>query len=384
MYNRLILLPSAPKRSFFLLGPRQVGKSTLLKSTYPKSLYIDFLKSDELMRFQEKPSLLRTEYAVHQSEFPIIIDEVQKVPLILDEVHWLIENRKTKFVLCGSSARKLKRGKANLLGGRALHFEMRGLLAGELESGFSLEKILNRGFLPEHYDADESEYPGLIRSYVGDYLKEEIAAEALVRNIPAFTTFLSAAAFSDTEPVNFSTISRDVGVSAHTIKEHFEILSDTMQGVWLPAFSKRLKRRVRQAPKFYFNDLGVVNFLSRRGKIALGSELFGKAFESYLFHEIDAYRVYKNPDLLLSYWHLTTGVEVDFIFNDMEAAVEIKGVSKVKSDHLKGLRELQADFPTIKARYLVCLEERPRITEDGIHILPYMEFLNKLWAKEIV
>jgi predicted AAA+ superfamily ATPase len=383
MYNRLILLPLNPKRSFFLFGPRQVGKSTILKKTYPKSLYIDFLKSDELMLFQEKPSLLRTEYAAQAGEFPIIIDEVQKVPLILDEVHWLIENRKIKFVLCGSSARKLKRGKANLLGGRALHFEMHGLVAEELEAAFSLNKILNRGFIPEHYDADESEYSALIRSYVGDYLKEEIAADALVRNIPAFTSFLSSAALSDTEPVNFATISRDVGVSAHTIKEHFEILSDTMQGSWLPAYSKRQKRRTRVSPKFYFKDVGVVNFLSRRGKIVPGSELFGKAFENYMYHEIDSYRVYKNPDLSLSYWHLTTGVEVDFIFNDMELAVEVKGVTKIKTDHLKGLRELKEDFHSIKNRYIVCLEERPRITEDGIHILPFRDFIVRLWAGEI-
>ena len=384
MYNRLISLPLNPKRSLFLLGPRQVGKSTLLRAKYPKSFYLDFLKSDEFMRFQEKPSLLRTEYAAQQVEFPIIIDEVQKVPLILDEVHWLIENRHIKFILCGSSARKLKRGKANLLGGRALHYEMRGLLADELAADFSIDKILNRGYLPEHYDADDSEFPALIRSYVGDYLKEEIAAEALVRNLSSFTTFLHTSSFSDTEPVNFATIARDVGVSAHTIKEHFEILVDTMQGSWLPAYTKRVKRRVRQTPKFYFNDVGVVNFLARRGNIQSGSELFGKAFENYMFHELDAYRIYKNPDLLLSYWNLSSGVEVDFILNDMELAVEIKGVSKVKNDHLKGLRELHVDFPRIKARYLVCLEDRPRKTEDGIHILPFRDFLTKLWSNEIV
>lgn len=384
MYNRLISLPLNPKRSLFLLGPRQIGKSTLLRERYPNSFYLDFLKSDEFMRFQEKPSLLRTEYAAQKVDFPIIIDEVQKVPLILDEVHWLIENRQIKFILCGSSARKLKKGKANLLGGRALHYEMRGLLAEELGSNFSIEKILNRGYLPEHYDADESEYPSLIRSYVGDYLKEEIAAEALVRNLSTFTSFLHASAFSDTEPVNFATIARDVGVSAHTIKEHFEILVDTMQGTWLPAYTKRVKRKVRQTPKFYFNDVGVVNFLARRGEIRSASELFGKAFENYMFHELDAYRLYKNPDLLLSYWQLNSSVEVDFIFNDMEAAVEIKGVNKVKSDHLKGLRELHRDFPQLKARYLVCLETRPRLTEDGIHVLPFLDFLKKLWAGEIL
>ncbi len=261
MYNRLISLPKKTRRSLFLWGPRQVGKSTWLKHTYPHSLWIDLLKADEFLRFTRDPTILRTELQpqmVHEDD-PIVIDEVQKIPLLLDEVHWLIENRRTRFILCGSSARKLKRGHANLLGGRALRYEMHGLVSQEIGATFDLTKMLNRGYLPEHYDCEDKEWPFLIRSYVGDYLKEEIAAEAATKNLPAFTSFLECAAFSDTELVNFATMARDVGVSGHTIKEYFEILADTHQGSFLRAYTERAKRRTRQAPKFYFHDVGVVN-----------------------------------------------------------------------------------------------------------------------------
>ena len=383
MYKRLIPLGKTPKRSFFIWGPRQVGKSTLLKHLYPDALVIDLLKSDEYFRFQQSPNLCREIVGKQPPKTLTVVDEVQKVPALLDEVHWLIENRNQIFALSGSSARKLKRGHANLLGGRAVRHILLGLTTQELGKDFNLERLLNQGNLPNHFLCDEKEWLLLIRSYVADYLKEEIAAEAAVKNLPAFSSFLSVAALSDTEPVNFSRFGSDVGVSGHTIKEYFEILVETYQGAWLPAYVKRAKRRTRQAPKFYFDNVGVVNYLAKRGKIVEGSELFGKAFESFIFHELRCYVEYQNPELELSYWALTTQNEVDFILGAMEVAIEVKASSEIRPGHLKGLRELKVEYPKVKSRILVCNETYQRKTEDGILIMPYKIFLEKLWQGEI-
>jgi predicted AAA+ superfamily ATPase len=313
----------------------------------------------------------------------VVIDEVQKVPALLDEVHWLIENfRSVRFALCGSSARKLKRGGANLLGGRAIRKHLFGLSAAEIGSGFDLARMLNQGYLPRHYSS--SRVTALLDAYVSDYLKEEIAAEGLVRNLPVFSSFLPVAALSDAELVNFSTIARECGTSSHTIQSYFSILVDTYQGSWLPAFRKRPKRRVIGAPKFYFSDVGTVNYLAKRKSLSPGSELFGKAFENWIHHELRAYLSYKETYAELSYWRLASGIEVDFVINDMEFAIEAKASSKIHMDHLRGLRELKVDHPRLRRSTVVCLEPKARRTEDGIEVLPYNEFVARLWSGELL
>ncbi len=382
MIKRLLSLPKNTKESFFLWGPRQTGKSSLLQEMYPDSLRIDLLKTDEFMRFTTSPSLLREEIAPYSTGQRIIIDEVQKVPALLDEVHWLIENKKAAFGLCGSSARKLRRGHANLLGGRAVRYELFGFVSEELQTEFDLVRMLNHGYLPRHYLSASPQR--LLRSYVGDYLKEEIAAEGYVRNLPAFSNFLTSASLSDGEIVNFSTISRDCGVSSPVVKEYFQILVDTLLGTFLPAYVRRPKRRVIQTPKFYFFDVGVVNNLAKRGALNPGGELFGKAFENWVFHELCAHRQYSELFYDLAYWRLTSGAEVDFIINDMDYAVEAKATQNINSDHLKGLRQLLLDHPKVKRRIIVSLEKRARKTEDGIEILPYKEFSNRLWKDGLI
>lgn len=377
MYKRNLNL-SLLKETFFLLGPRQTGKSSLLKEHFPNALYIDLLKSDLFIQYQSRPHLLREELRAHSSGQWVIIDEIQKVPLLLDEVHWLIENQGLKFGLCGSSARKVKRGHANLLGGRALRRELTGLTAKELGKDFDLIQILNKGYLPSVYTSSHSR--DKLRSYCTDYLKEEIAAEGLVRNLPYFTNFLEAAVLSDTEQVNFATIARDVGVSAPTIKSFFEILEDTMLGRFLPAYRNHPKRRLETTPKFYFFDVGIVAQLAKRGAVEPGSELFGKAFENWVHHELRAYQSYQNPDLELSHWKTSSQVEVDFVLGKMEVAIEAKGTERLRSDHLKGLKEIAKDYPKIKKRMVVCLEKTARTTEDGIEILPYSNFIDRLWS----
>jgi predicted AAA+ superfamily ATPase len=375
---RLAPLAAEPSISFFLWGPRQTGKTALLRSRYPAAIWIDLLKTDLFIRYTTQPSLLREELLAEAGPRVVVLDEVQKVPALLDEVHWLIENTGHVFALCGSSARKVRRGSANLLGGRAVRHELFGLVSGEVGTAFDPVRAVNHGYLPRHYLSDRP--ASLIRSYVDDYLKEEIAAEGLVRHLPSFAGFLRAAAISDTAMINYTAIARECGVSSPAVKEYFQILVDTLLGRYLPAYTKRPKRRVILSPKFYFADVGIVNHLTKRGRLAPGGELFGKAFENWVFHELSAHRAYSEQYYDLGYWRLPSGIEVDFVIDDMACAIEAKATSRVTSDHLRGLREVIVDHRKVKRRILVCLEERMRRTEDGIDILPAREFTRRLWS----
>jgi predicted AAA+ superfamily ATPase len=382
MFRRSLRLPPAPEQSFFLWGPRQTGKSSLLRASYPAATWIDLLKSDEFARYSGRPALLREELLAAPPTRPVVIDEVQKVPSLLDEVHWLIENRGVVFALCGSSARRVRRGGANLLGGRALRHELFGLVSAEVGDAFDIVRAVNHGGLPRHYLSDAP--ARLLQSYVGDYLKDEIAAEGLVRNLPAFADFLGAAALSDAELVNFVNIARECGVSAPTVRAYFQILVDTLLGRFVAAHVKRPKRRVIQAPKFYFSDVGVVNHLARRGRLEPGGELFGKALESWICHELTAYLSYREIGAELRYWRLASGIEVDFVTDDLRLAVEVKATARPADAHLKGLRALRTDQGSVQHRVPACLEKRARRTEDGIDILPVTDFLRRLWAGELI
>ena len=385
--KRILKLSKQPKESFFLWGPRLAGKSSLLKELYPDSYYIDLLMTSEYLKYLEKPWLLREELLLFIEDKkldlnkPVVIDEIQRVPLLLDEVHWLIENKKLKFILCGSSVRKIKRTHANMLGGRALRYELFGLSAFELKKDFNLIRMINSGYIPKHYLSSESDI--LLESYVKNYLKEEIVDEALIRRIPAFSNFLNVASLSDTEVVNFTNIARDCGVSANTVKEYFQILEDTLLGRFIYSYTKRPKRRIIQAPKFYFFDVGVVNFLSKRNALEPGSELFGKAFENWVLHELSTYNSYNKKFWDITYWRLTSGVEVDFIVNNMECAIEAKASSNIHENHLKNLREIIKDHPNIKKRIIVSLVNKDRITNDKIHIIGVKSFVEKLWTGKL-
>ena len=382
MVQRSIVLPQRPKTSFFLWGPRQTGKTTLLRSTYPNAHWIDLLDTDQLIRLTQRPALLREEVDALPRDQLVVIDEAQKIPALFDEIHWLIENRRRIFVLCGSSARRVRRSQANLLGGRALRYELFGLVSTELGAEFDIVRMLNHGYLPRHYLED---FPQpLVRAYVQDYLKEEVLAEGLSRSLPVFSSFLSSAALSDTGVLNYATIARDCGVSAHTVRDYFEILVDTLLGKFLPAYVRRPKRRTIRAPRFFFADVAVVNLLARRGKLEPGSELFGKAFENWVHHELGAYAQYRGQSHELSYWRLTTGAEVDFIIDDMAYAVEAKASRSVTTDHLRGLRELSHEHARVKKRFIISLDPRPRVTEDGIEVLPYKIFTQRLWQGDLL
>ena len=381
MIKRNLILPRSGRETFFLWGPRQTGKTTLLREHYPGGHWIDLLKSDDFRRYATRPELLRLELEMgSDSTRQTVIDEVQKVPALLNEVHWLMENRGLHFALCGSSARRVRRGAANLLGGRAVRYELRGVAAGELGDRFDLDRLLNHGYLPRIHESARPRR--LLDSYIADYLKEEIAAEGLVRSLPAFAGFLDAAALSDTEPVNFSNIARECGVSSQAVRNYFGILEDTLLGRWLPAWRKRRKRRVSGAAKFYFSDVGVVNRLARRGTVERGSELYGKAFENWVHHELAAFVAYTEFDGDLTHWRLPSGVEVDFVLGDMTLAVEAKATAVIGRHHLKGLRSLATEHAVLR-RVIVCLETKARRTEDGIEVLPAASFVRKLWRGEL-
>lgn len=379
MYHRVLHLSRVEKESCFLWGARQTGKSTLLKQRYHTPYYYDLLKSDQYRRLINQPSLLREELTASNvtgdnQEQPIIIDEVQKIPDLLDEVHWLMENRGIRFILCGSSGRKLKGGHANPLGGRAVRYELHPLTFGEVPQ-FDLIRALNRGLLPRMYDS--AHYSRLLQAYVSDYLREEIAAEALTRNIPAFSRFLDVAGISNGEIISYQNIASECGVSGPTVKEYFQILEDTLIGTTLPAYRKKARRRVILSPRFFFSDVGIVGCLSKRGKIEPGSSTFGRAFEHFIFMELKAHSSYSEAFYPLSHWRTASGFEVDFILGEGEIAIDVKSSSQVTYRDLKGIRAFSEEHSP--RRSIVISRDRvPRTTEDGIEILPWRNFLEML------
>ncbi len=385
MYQRIQNLKLSAQETCFLWGPRQTGKSTLLRMLFPQAIRYDLLLSTEYQRLLREPNIVREEClatGINESSqrSPVIIDEIQKLPALLDEVHWLMENKGLRFILCGSSARKLKRGQANLLGGRGVRYELYPLVFPEVPN-FSLTKALNSGLIPRHYDSPKPKR--LIQSYVGDYLKEEVVAEALTRNVPTFSRFLEVAALSNGEILNYTNIARECGISSPTVKEYFQILEDTLIGRQLPAFRKRKKRRLITSPKFYFFDLSPVIHLTRRGKVVPGSELFGRAFEHYMWMEIVANSSYSELFYPISYWRTASGFEVDFILGDHEIAIEVKSTELANATHLKGLRRFKEEY-SVRRSILVSLDSKPRKTQDQIEILPWRVFLERLWSGKVI
>ncbi len=374
--SRQIDLRLPKGKSCFLWGPRKAGKSYWIREHLKDAVLIDLLKTDTFLEYASRPALLRERFG--KEKRLIVLDEVQKAPTLLDEVHWMIENCGAQFLLTGSSARKLRKGHANLLGGRAWRRIMLPLSISEV-GGFELEKALVSGMLPPHY-LSESPIEDL-RAYVGDYLKEEIAAEALTQNIPSFAEFLRIAAITSSELLNYTNIARECGIGQRTVRAYFDILEDSFLGFRLPAWTRSNKRRMIMADKFYFFDVGVAGYLARRHPEP-GNSDFGKAFEHLILMELRAYQTYRNPEMPLCYWRTSTGVEVDFLLGDRELAIEVKS-GKVHDGDLGGLHALLEDG-AFKHRVVVCTEKSPRVTKDGIEILPYGIFTKKLWAGVLI
>ncbi len=371
--RRLKLSNLLKDKSYFLFGPRQTGKSWLIQHTMRQGRIYNLLESETFLKLSYAPQRIREEITP-QDKF-IIIDEIQKLPSLLDEVHLIIEQYPIHFLLTGSSARKLKRTGVNLLGGRARMQYFHPLTRAELKENFELVRAINHGLLPAMYFSHSVEQD--LRAYSGMYLKEEIAAEGLVRNIPAFSRFLEVAALCNAKLINFSNIANDAQVPRTTIHEYFEILKDTLLSYEIPVWKKSKKRKPISAMKFYFFDTGVVRTLQHRGKVQPGTPEFGELFETYICHELHTYIDYCLPEGTIHYWRSVSGSEVDFIIND-KVAIEIKASTNVSYSDLKGLKALQEEKSSIKHYMIVCLENTPRRV-DNIHIVPWNVFLEQLW-----
>jgi uncharacterized protein len=383
MFKRFLQVPH--HRSVFLWGPRKSGKSSWIQQTFPDAWTIDLLMSDVFREYAAQPDLLRQRCLARDLSAGelVVVDEVQKVPALLDEIHWLIENRGLRFLMTGSSARKLKRGQANLLGGRAARREMRPLTLGETGAWDRLPQILQSGMLAPHLlspdPIDE------VRSYVSDYLKEEIAAEAAVQNLPAFAEFLRVAALSSGELLNFENVAREVGVSAKVVRAYFTILDDTLLALRLPAWTRANNRRLTKTEKFYFFDVGVSNWLARR-QPQPGTPEFGKSFEHLVLLELLAYKSYRSLDLELHYWRTASGFEVDFLLDGGRVAIEVKSSSRVHVTDLKGLTALSEEM-TVGRRLMVSLASEATMLSDRfgeVLNLPLADFVQRLWAGNLI
>lgn len=372
---RILDLPKLlTTKSYFLFGPRQTGKTFMIHRQFPKAKYYNLHETDTFLKFNQAPHRLRQELV--SKDKLVIMDEIQKLPLLLDEIQVLIDDRQVRFLLTGSSARSLKRKGLNLLGGRARTKRLHPLCFRELGRQFDLVTALDRGLLPSLYFSD-SPYEDL-QAYVGTYLKEEVAAEAVVRNLPAFSRFLTVAALCNGQMLNYSKIASDAQVPKSTAQEYFHILRDTLVGDDLPAWRRTEKRKPLATAKFYFFDVGIVRHLQRRQQLQEGSPEFGEAFEAYLHHELKTYCDYEGvPDL--AYWRSTSDFEVDFILND-RTAIEVKAKTNVSDRDLRGLRALQEER-LLKRYVVVSLETVPRGIE-GIEVLPWRDFLGRLWEGE--
>lgn len=381
MIERVLKITDAEEESVFLFGARQTGKTTLLLKLFPDNRFYDLLETDTYERLRRNPALLRQELASAQAGEIVIIDEIQLIPELLNEVHWLIVRQGLHFILSGSSARKLKRRGVNTLGGRAVRNVLYPLVSAEV-ADFDIVKAVNRGMLPTHYLASsERQLMKRMQAYVSVYLKEEIQAEALVRKLSSFNRFMEVAALTDGEMVNYNNIAQDCGIDAKTVKEYFSILEETLVGYMVPAFRRTVKRRLNQAPKFYYFDVALPNYLLHRSNMQPGSDDFGHAFEHLVMQEIIAYLGYNGYENNLSYWHTHTGYEVDAVLGDAQVAVEFKSCREVQSKHLKGLKAFSEEHPDARL-IAVSLDVAPRLF-NGVEVMPAKHFLQELWAGKI-
>lgn len=361
------------KKSYFLFGPRQTGKSTLIRETLGNCRIYNLNDSKLYRELSKSPEILNQRLT--DKDKIVVIDEIQRIPLLLNEVQIAIDEKNIHFLLTGSSARKLRRGGVNLLGGRARERQLFPLTSFELGQDFDLLKAINFGTIPSIYFSDSPDED--LEAYCGHYLELEIAAEGLARSIPAFSRFLEVAALTSGEMLNYEAVSNDAQVPKTTVYEYYQILRDTLIADDLPAWKHTIKRKPIKSSKFYFFDTGVVRTLRQQSQVKLKSPQFGHLLETYIHHELKAYLSYTNSKGLC-YWRSTSNFEVDFILED-RIAIEVKAKSNISKKDLKGLQALQEE-QLLESYIVVCLEEEPRIV-DNIHILPLRIFLDRLWKE---
>jgi predicted AAA+ superfamily ATPase len=377
MYTRIL---KSPTSSFFLFGPRGTGKSTWIDARYRQAARFDFLKNDVLLRYIGEPERFRQEIEGNKAGSWVVLDEVQKVPSLLDEVQAVMHDRRDqiKFCLTGSSARKLRSRQANLLAGRAIQRNIFPLVSQELGPDFDLERCLRFGTLPLVYTRPELAVQTL-EAYVGTYLKEEIQQEALTRNLESFSRFLKVAALMNGQVVNVAGLSRDAGIPRASVERYFSVLIDTLIGYWVPGWQPRLKVREKQNPKFYFFDGGVVRTLLGNVRDGIESVERGVLFETFVCNEVRAAIHYLDVGGDLFYYRTPAGVEVDLVWCRGKRAfgIEIKSATEWRSDFGHGLKDL-LDRKIIQAAYGVYRGDRAYST-SGVHVFPYRDFASRLF-----
>ena len=371
------------ERSLFLFGPRQTGKSSFIREELRAQPALSYTLLDRglLLRLLADPTLIRREIEARDlRDCLVVVDEVQKCPALLDEAQLMIEERGIRFLMTGSSARGLKAVGTNLLGGRARTRHLHPFVYPEVkDKAFSLDRVLARGLLPSHYLSPSPDED--LAAYVDTYLTQEIAAEGLARNLPAFARFLQVAAATNAQMINYTNVASDAQVPRQTVKLWYQILVDTLLGFELPPYARTVKRKSVETPKFYLFDIGVVRMLRRLPPVVPESADFGEFFEHFIFLELKAWIDYRRPRGILSYWRSRSGYEVDFIL-DGEVAIEVKAAAIAQEKHTAGLRALREEVG-IKRFILVCREERPRML-GGVEVLPWQEFLELLWSDKIL
>lgn len=378
MIERILKINNELEVSIFLFGARQTGKSTILRQQFPQSIYIDLLDTEVKGRLSRRPVLLYEMLHDKPENTLVIIDEIPEVPELLNEVHRLIVERRLLFILCGSSARKLKRKGKNTLGGRALPVYLYPFVSAEI-ADLDIDRAVNYGLIPPHYLAKNPARQ--LAAYIQVYLKEEIKEEALVRNLDSFQRFLEVAALTNGEIVNNNNIAQDCGVSATTVSSYFDILEDTLIGYRIPAYRKVMKRRLVQAPRFYYFDVGVANHLLHRKDMVRGTDEYGHAFEHMVVQEIYAWLHYRHSEEELSYWRTYTGIEVDVVIGEARVAIEIKSAEEVMSRHLKGLKVFGEEYPQSR-RIVVSLDKFTRRIGD-VECMYVKDFFSMLWSKGV-
>jgi len=370
MYARILKPPKL--QSFFLFGPRGTGKSSWTKAQFPESNVVDLLEGDVYTDLLAQPTRL-SRYLTNKSS-PVIIDEIQKVPPLLDEVHRLIEKEDLQFILTGSSARKLRRTGVNLLAGRAFTLSMFPLTAQELGPDFNLKQAMEFGLLPSIYGKKHLDFSKYLKSYVQTYLREEVFQEGLTRNLPAFSRFLEAASFSQGAVLNLSAVAADCSVPRKTVESYFGLLDDLLLGCRIPPFSKRAKRETVAHSKFYFFDAGVFRAIRPKGPLDSPDEISGMALETLVFQELRALNSYLDLGYEVSFWRTQTHLEVDFVLYGEKGlrVFEVKKGSRFRTEDLRGLREFLKDYPIAKAHLLYGGDRM--FQEDGIQIIPLKDF----------
>lgn len=370
----------APKQSFFLFGPRGTGKSTLLKQIYPNALWIDLLEPDVFRSYSSRPERLKEIIFAYPKKKVIVIDEIQKIPELLNVVHSLIEKKINKqFILTGSSSRKLKRTGVNLLAGRLLKKTLHPFVALELDKKFNIKNALTTGLLPLVITANKPS--DVVKSYVALYVREEVQMEGLVRNIGNFSRFLEAISFSHGSALNTSNVARECEVERKTVEGYITILEDLLLAYRVPVFAKRAKRAIIAHSKFYYFDAGVFRSLRPSGQLDKPEEINGPALEGLVFQHLMAWNSYQGEKNKIYFWRTQSGSEVDFIVYGEKVfwAIEVKNSDKVRPEDLRSIKTFKADYPESKAYFLY--QGKERIKKDGILCLPCEEFLLNLNSK---